>query len=277
MLIEDLSIPRRGLYRGMHSECQDMPHEMKTKNSIKILVVDDQPAMCSILRSALEADGHEISEATNKEGLIECLETTPIDLVTLDPKIGGEDGLKLAREIRIGRNIPIVIITDKGAPLDRAMGLEQGADDYIVKPFHPQEVLIRVRNVIRRYAAKAASHAVHPAADSGERYGFDSGVLDVARRELRTAAGELIDLTDVEFDLLSIFLRQRAFLLSRDQLMLSLNGRDWTPENRTIDGHVARLRRKIDSQGEAPQLIKSVRCVGYVFTGDVQILHEPSE
>lgn len=246
---------------------------MNSGSPIRILVVDDEPIVRSILRSGLEKEGYEVSEADNKTEILRCLEAGPIDLITLDLDLGGENGLLLAREVREQHNIPIVMITGKGDVFDRVAGLEQGADDYIVKPFHIREVLMRTRNVLRRYELESVAEDVgNSISIPVERYKFDGSVLDVLRRELKTLNGEIIDLTDAEFDLLSIFLKQPARILSRDELMRALNGRDWSPEDRTIDGHIARLRRKIDSRTEMPELIRSVRGVGYVFTGEVERL-----
>jgi len=246
---------------------------MNSKSPIRILVVDDEPAIRSILRRGLEKEGYEVSEASNKAELLRCLETGSIDLITLDLDLGGEDGLELAREARAQHNIPIVMITGKGDVFVRVAGMEQGADDYIVKPFHIQEVLMHARSVLRRYELESVAEDFDNFVGvPAERYKFDGCILDVPRRELKTADGETIDLTDAEFGLLSSFLRQPARILSRDELMHALKGRNWSPEDRTIDGHVARLRRKIDFRSEMPRLIKSVRGVGYVFTGDVEPL-----
>jgi two-component system OmpR family response regulator len=250
-----------------------MQYSMNAKSPIRILVVDDEPDIRSILRSGLENEGYEVSEAGNKAELLHCLQTVPIDLITLDLDLGGENGLELAREARAKRNIPIVMITGKAEVFDRVVGLEQGADDYIVKPFHIREVLLRARSVLRRYELESAAEDVNKSVSVlAERYEFDGCLLDVPRRELKSANGEIVDLTDAEFDLLSSFLRRPNRILSRDELMQALNGRNWSPEDRTIDGHVARLRRKIDCRSEIPRLIKSVRGVGYVFTGDVEPL-----
>ena len=246
---------------------------MNPDSPIRILVVDDEPAVRSILRSGLEREGYEVSEAGDKAEFLRCLETTPIDLITLDLDLDGENGLLLAREVRTQHNIPIIMITGKGDVFDRVAGLEQGADDYIIKPFHIREVLMRARSVLRRYELESVAEDVGSSVGvAAERYKFDDCILDVPRRELKSANGAIIDLTDAEFDLLLSFLRQPARILSRDELMRLLNGRDWSPEDRTIDGHIARLRRKIDSRTETPRLIKSVRGVGYVFTGDVERL-----
>lgn len=246
---------------------------INSESPIRILVVDDEPVIRSILRSGLENEGYEVSEAGNKRELLRCLETAPIDLITLDLDLDGVNGLQLAQEVRAQHNIPIIMITGKTDAFDRVAGLEQGADDYIVKPFHILEVLMRARSVLRRYELESVVEDIGNSVSAApERYKFDDCILDVPRRELKTASGETIDLTDAEFGLLASFLRQPARILSRDELMHALNGRDWSPEDRTIDGHVARLRRKIDSRSETPRLIKSVRGVGYVFTGDVEPL-----
>jgi two-component system, OmpR family, response regulator len=252
-----------------------MPQTMNPKSPIRILVVDDEPAIRSILRSGLEADSFLVSEAGGRGELLRCLETDAIDLITLDLDLGGEDGLQLVREVRAQRNVPIIMITGKGGPIDRVAGLERGADDYIVKPFHIREVRMRIRNVLRRYALESEARDGGDARNTpNERYEFEFGVLDVPRRELTSKSGNLIDLTDAEFGLLVIFLRRPARIMSRDELAALLSGRNWSPEDRSIDGYVARLRRKIDSQGEVPRLIKSVRGIGYVFTGDVQRLRD---
>jgi two-component system, OmpR family, response regulator len=181
--------------------------------------------------------------------------------------------LQLAREVRARRNVPIIMITGKGEPVDRVAGLEHGADDYIVKPFHIKEVRMRIQSVLRRYALETEVRSGGNAISTiEERYRFEIGTLDVQRRELISEGGDLIDLTDMEFGLLTIFLRRPARIMSRDELAALLNGRYWSPDDRSIDGHIARLRRKIDSQSDRSRLIKSVRGIGYVFTGDVHRL-----
>jgi DNA-binding response OmpR family regulator len=231
----------------------------------RILVVEDEAAVCAILREALEAEGFVVAEARNKAALFRSLEAEPVDLITLDLALGHDDGLELARQIRTLRNIPIVMITGSGDPFDRVVGLEHGADDYISKPFQIREVVLRIHSVLRRYHLEEIISK--PSAE--QRQGFGVGVLDPAKREVRKVDGTLLDLTESEFLLLEIFLRNPARVLSRDEIVQMLRGRDWSPLDRTIDGHVARLRRKIEPPGEAPTLIKSVRGVGYVFTAEV--------
>ena len=232
---------------------------------LRILVVDDEAAVCAILREAFEAEGFAVAEARNKAALFRTLEAESVDLITLDLALGHDDGLELARQIRALRNIPIVMITGRGAPFDRVVGLEHGADDYISKPFHIREVVLRIHSVLRRYHLEE----IIPKPSAEQQHAFVVGVLDPAKREVRKVDGTLLDLTESEFLLLETFLRNPARVLSRDEILQMLRGRDWSPLDRTIDGHVARLRRKIEPPGEAPTLIKSVRGVGYVFTGEV--------
>jgi len=215
-----------------------------------------------------------VSEAGNRVGMLSCLEKTPINLITLDLDLGGHDGLDLAREVRAKRNVPIIMITGKSGPLDRVAGLEKGADDYITKPFHIREVLIRIRTILRRYEPESSSSEDWVHAQGGdERYEFEGAILSSSTRALKASDGVTIDLTGMEFDLLLAFLRRPARVLTRDELMNLLKGQSWSPMDRTIDGHIARLRSKIEPRdSEAPRLIKSVRGVGYVFAAKVKRL-----
>ena len=232
---------------------------------IRILVVEDEVAVGAILCEAFQAEGFVVSEARDKAALFRSLETESVNLITLDLALGRDDGLELARQVRALRNVPIVMITGRGAPFDRVVGLEHGADDYISKPFHIREVVLRIHSVLRRYHLEE----IIPKPSVKQQHAFVVGVLDPAKREVRKVDGTLLDLTESEFLLLEIFLTNPARVLSRDEILQMLRGWDWSPLDRTIDGHVARLRRKIEPPGEAPTLIKSVRGVGYVFTGEV--------
>lgn len=233
---------------------------------IHILVVDDDDGVRAVLRQGLEADGFVVNEVRDRDGVFHALETSPVDLITLDLILGKEDGLRLSREIRSVRNVPIIIITGRGDPIDRVAGLEQGADDYITKPFHIREALLRVRNVLARYGGRAGSEPVR----APRRYAFEGNVLDPIKRELRAAQGELIELTETECGILELFLKFPGRVLSRDEIWRLLRGHKWSPLDRTIDVHVARLRRKVEPLGEEPKLIRSVRGVGYVFAGEVR-------
>jgi DNA-binding response OmpR family regulator len=189
--------------------------------------------------------------------------------VTLDLNLGGEDGLELARQIRAKNDVPIIMISGKGDTIDRVVGLELGADDYISKPFHLREVLARVRAVLRRYETGAASSGAAAETAASGRFRFEHWTLDTARRDLFSRDGAPQGLTTAEFNLLEILVSRPGRVLSRDNIMDLLKGADWSPVDRTIDNLVARLRRKVEPDPDAPRLIKTVRGVGYVFTPEV--------
>jgi len=239
---------------------------------VHVLVVDDEAEVRTLLRSGLEAEGFEVSEAGDGAALMALLEARPVDLITLDVRLSGEDGFALAREVRARHNVPIVMISGKGDMIDRVVGLELGADDYIAKPFHMREVLARIRAVLRRYAPVATEEVrAQRSPDTPLCYAFDGWTLDMGRRELKTPEGASCELTTAELNLLAILVERPGRVLSRDELMDLLKGHDWTPLDRSIDGLVARLRKKIE-RGECPQLVKTVRGVGYVFAGEVRRL-----
>ncbi len=244
--------------------------------SAHILIVDDEPAVRSVLRCGLEAEGFVVSEVGNAAELLRRIETDPVSLITLDLGLPDCEGLALVRRIRAKRNVPIIMITAWATPVDRASGLDHGADDYIVKPFLVREVLARVRSVLHRHELERRTRETAEGSGSAaECYAFDTGVLDMGRREV-TAAGAPLPLTDREFALLAIFLTHPAEVLSRDRFMHLLKGQPWSPMDRTIDGHVARLRRKIEPNADNPRLIRSVRGIGYVFTGNVRRVERTS-
>ena len=232
----------------------------------KILVVDDEDQIRSLLRNLLEREGFCVSEASSSAEALEILARETQSLVTLDINLAGEDGFALARDIRSRLDVPIIMISGKADEIDRIVGLELGADDYIVKPFNLREVLARVRAVLRRYEPRAV---VPPHPGGRTRVGFAGWQIDVEGRELRDPTGQVVDLTTAEFNLLTIFLERPKRVLSRDQLLDLLKGAEWSPFDRSIDTLIARLRKKIEADAERPGLIKTVRGVGYVFSVDV--------
>jgi two-component system OmpR family response regulator len=229
-----------------------------------ILIVDDDPKVRILLRRCFEGEGFTASDAKDGAELRACLERHPVALITLDLNLGKENGLDLAREIRRERNIPIIMLTGKGDAIDRVVGLELGADDYLAKPFELRELVARVRAVLRR------TNASEPPAPSGQRYAFEGWVFDASRRSLNRRDGEALELTTSEFNLLDAFVKRPHRVLSRDDLMDLLKGHDWSPLDRSIDNLVARLRKKIESDPDRPALIKTVRGVGYTFVADVK-------
>ena len=243
---------------------------MNHRAGANILIVDDDQSVRRVLADCLLPEGFAVFEAATGAEMLKELAARRIDLITLDLNLSGEDGLKLARDVRSRQNIPIVMITGKSDPIDRVVGLELGADDYIPKPFHMREVLARIRAVLRRYQPSGEPNTGGDAVPAnGDRLVFDGRSLDLVRRELKDAMGGVVELTTTEFDLLTLFLKAPGRVLSRDQIMDQLKGHDWSPLDRSIDSMVARLRRKIEPENETPKLIKTVRGVGYVFTAGV--------
>jgi two-component system OmpR family response regulator len=242
---------------------------MATK-AIHILVVDDEPEVRLLLRRCFEREGYAVVEADSGQQLFDALNRHSISLITLDLGLGGEDGLEIARRVRSQNNIPIVMISGKGDTIDRVVGLELGADDYITKPFQLREVLARIRAVLRRYEAGNSGAAAEPGENPAEIIRFDDWTLNMARRELVTTGGAVQELTTAELNLLELFVRRPGRVLSRDNIMDLLKGAEWSPVDRTIDNLVARLRKKIEADPETPRLIKTVRGIGYVFAGEVK-------
>jgi len=233
-----------------------------------VLVVDDDAQVRALLREMLEMEGFRVRECADGREVAAVLGRERVDLITLDLILEGEDGLAVARNIRAKWDVPIIMISAKRADIDRVVGLELGADDYISKPFNVREVLARVRAVLRR--CEGPAQKATPAVDCAEeKYLFDGWILDMAARELRGLDDRAIELTTMEFNLLGVLVRRPLRVFSRNGLMDALKGHDWTPLDRTIDGLIARLRRKIEPDPERPTLIKTVRGVGYVFAAPV--------
>lgn len=236
-----------------------------------ILIVDDEAGVRDLLRECFEMEGFSVSEAETGREIKKQLENGSVDLVTLDLNLGGENGFDLVREIRAINNVPIVMITGKGDMIDRVVGLEIGADDYIAKPFQLREVIARIRAVLRRYdnSPEVRNMAADACNEPDETYAFGDMVLNIPRRQLTLTDGSVRELTTAEFNLLAAFLQRARRVLSRDNIMDLLKGHDWSPMDRSIDALIVRLRRKIEPDPSTPIYIKTVRGVGYVFVADV--------
>jgi DNA-binding response OmpR family regulator len=239
---------------------------MVKESANHILIVEDDAKVRLLLRRCFEGEGYRVTEAGSGAEAVKLLGAGSFDLVTLDLNLPDGDGLTVGREIRTRSEVPIIMVTGKGDTIDRVVGLELGADDYIAKPFHVREVLARVRAVLRRAGSRPGGPDT---AAKDEVLTFEGWVLDVAKRELISPAGESCELTTSEFDLLKAFATHPKRVLSRDQIMDFLRGHDWSPVDRSIDNLVVRLRRKVEADPESPRLIKTVRGVGYTFAADV--------
>ncbi len=234
----------------------------------RILVVDDDPKIRSLLRTCFESDGFAVEEAEDSASVDAALEASPVDLITLDLNLDGENGLDIARDVRKARDIPIIMVTARDDVIDRVVGLELGADDYITKPFHVREMLARVRTVLRR-----SSNSAEPPMQASDSLRQAPGLLDLdgltLSLEQLTASdrhNHACELTTADFKLLKAFLDNPNRALSRDRLMDLIDGPDWSPLDRTIDNQVARLRRKIERDPAKPALIKTIRGIGYMLT-----------
>jgi two-component system OmpR family response regulator len=231
-----------------------------------ILVVDDQQEICDLVREYLAEEGFRVSTANDGAGLREEMARSPVDLVILDLVLRGEDGLQLARELRSQSEIGIIMLTGRGETVDRIIGLEMGADDYLPKPFHLRELLARVKSVLRR----AASRAAEKGNAQRSRARFSGWTLDLASRELLSPDGEEVRLTTGEFELLAAFVEHANQVLSRDRLLDLSRNREAGPFDRTIDVQVGRLRRKLADDPKNPAMIKTVRGGGYMFTPPIE-------
>jgi two-component system, OmpR family, response regulator len=240
---------------------------------LHVLVVDDEPRIRSMLRRYLVGEGFKVSDAGDGAAMRAALERETVHLVLLDLMMPGEDGLSLARYIRQHSEIPIIMLTGKGDLIDRVVGLEAGADDYITKPFELREVLARIRTVMRRAGPRSdptARLAKASEATDSEILVFEGWRLDVLKRELRRPTGEIVPLTGGEFELLRVLAGHPNRVLSRDQLMDLVKGREWAAYDRAIDTQIGRLRKKVEADPANPLLIKTVRGGGYVFTASVK-------
>ncbi|MEA3276749.1 MAG: response regulator [Pseudomonadota bacterium] len=229
-----------------------------TEQPTRILVVDDDADLRDLLTDYLRREGYEVAGVEDGTAMDAWLAEHSADLLILDLMLPGEDGLTLARRLRKDSQVPIVMLSARGDEVDRIVGLEVGADDYLAKPFNPRELLARIRAVLRRHAQPAASV-------SGEPLEFGPYRLDLARREL-SREGTPIPLTGGELDLLQVLVEHPNRVLDRDRLLDLLKGYERSPFDRSIDVQVARLRAKIEPDTKNPSYIRTVWGKGYLFT-----------
>jgi two-component system OmpR family response regulator len=234
-----------------------------TSEGATLLIVDDDAAIRRLLRRFLETEGFRILEAEGGAAFRARVADSVFDLALLDIGLAGENGFDLLKELRGTLASPVIFISGKGDVIDRVVGLELGADDYITKPFELREVLARIRTVLRR--ARPAATPAPGASRDPDVVIFAGWRFDRTRRAVTNPEGEPVELTTGEFNLLAAFIDSPNRPLTRDQLMDRVRGVDWTPLDRSIDAHVSRLRKKIEPDPRRPSLIKSVRGVGYVF------------
>jgi two-component system, OmpR family, response regulator len=227
----------------------------------RILIVDDDRDVRESMGEYLQGHGYEVALAEGGEAMRKAFAAGAPDVVLLDLNLPGEDGLSLARWLRAEHDVAIIMVTAAGEVVDRVVGLEVGADDYLAKPFDPRELRARLKSVLRRSrgAGKAAAKA------AGKRVKVGRCTLDLQTHQLFAADGEELPLTGMEFDLLRVFAERPNQVLSRDQLLTHTRNREWEPFDRSIDIRIARLRKKIEANPEKPRVLKTVRGAGYIF------------
>ena len=220
-----------------------------------------------MLAEYLDENGFRTVAAADGLAMWRALGDAHVDLVVLDLTLPGEDGLTLCRTLRARSSLPVIMLTARGAPLDRILGLEMGADDYLTKPFEPRELVARIRNVLRR------THALPPnlRPPEGKRMAFAGWILDLIARHLVSPQGTAVMLSGAEFRLLKALLEHPNRVLNRDQLLNFTKGRDADPFDRSVDLQISRLRQKLQEDAKAPVLIKTVRNEGYVLAAPVTV------
>ena len=237
--------------------------------SSHVLVVDDDAAIRDLVTQYLTENDFRVTAVATGSEMTQVLGKEAIDLIVLDLRLPGEDGLQLARKLRETSKIPIIMVTGRQEEADRVMGLELGADDYVTKPFSPRELLARIRSVLRRSQMAEPM----PGRDEGLRaYRFAGWELNVRTRRLTSPQGTRVELTNGEFSLLSSLLSAPERVLTRDQLLELSRVHSTEVYDRSIDVQILRLRRKIEADPANPQLIKTERGAGYRFSASVQVL-----
>ena len=242
-----------------------------------LLIVDDDREIRDLLSRFLRKHGFRVSVAVDGRDMRRALQDRAIDLIVLDLMLPGEDGLALCRRLRADSRVPVVMLTAMGEEIDRIVGLEMGADDYLAKPFNPRELLARIRAVLRRTGpGSGGANGGVPSRGTGDGESAEAPVrfagwqFDLDKRELISPDGVLVPLSGGEFALLATFIQHPQRVLSREQLLDFARGRDAQPFDRAIDVQVSRLRRKIESDPREPVLIKTVRGGGYLFAARVE-------
>ena len=243
-----------------------------TPPPVHIAVLDDEVDITTLLANYLAGHGYRVTQLHSGPGLMALMAADAPQLVLLDLGLRGEDGLAIARQLREHWRCGVVIITGRGDAVDKIVGLEVGADDYVTKPFDLRELLARIKAVLRRLVPDAPAPGPVPppaGAPSRERLCFAGLALDLAARRLVAADGSEVGLTGGEFELLSTLARHPGRVLSRDFLLEQTRGREAGPFDRTVDVQVGRLRRKIEPRPDSPEIIKSVRGAGYMLVPPV--------
>ena len=232
----------------------------------RILIVDDDPEIRRLLVDYMARNGFEPHSARDGREMVQMLDRHAIDLIVLDLTLPNTDGLTLCRDLRVRSSLPVLMLTARGEEADRIVGIEMGADDYLVKPFSPRELLARIKTILRR--TRALPPNLRP--DSQRCLMFAGWRLDTATRALTAPDGVVVSLSGGEYRLLRILLEHPNRVLNRDQLMELIHGKSAEPFDRTIDVQISRLRQRLRDENREPQLIRTVRGEGYVLATAVE-------
>lgn len=230
----------------------------------KILIVDDDELTRQVLSSYFENEGYDVLCATTAEEAEELLVLGTVDLILLDIRMPGKDGLTLTRELRVNNEVGIILVTGSQDEVDRLIGLECGADEYVTKPFNPREILARAKNLIRR--VRLCQQVKSSDNDDYILKAFDCWKLNPVRRQLIDEEQTTVQLTEGEFQLLKCLMDHVGQIMSRDQILDQIRNREWVPTDRTVDVLIGRLRRKLGDDSTNPRLILTVHGAGYLFT-----------
>jgi DNA-binding response OmpR family regulator len=244
-----------------------MPSVEATPAPVHVLAIDDDPSVRQMIADYLTDNDIQVTAVGSGKEIAEVMARDTIDLLILDLKLPGEDGMQIARNLRAESDVPIIMLTGRKDEADRVMGLELGADDYLTKPFSPRELLARIRALLRR---SRASETIADGLSRIRAYRFAGWELTVRLRRLKSPQGETVPTTNSEFNLLVAFLAAPQRVLSREQLLELSRLHDDEVYDRSVDVQVGRLRRKIEPKGTRTQLIRTERGAGYVFTAVVE-------
>ena len=237
-----------------------MSNEMKT-----ILVCDDEVDVREMLGEYLDKRGFRVLQAGNANEMRGVLDTGPVDAILLDVNMPGQDGLSALRDLRVESAVPVLMLTAAGDVIDRIIGLEMGCDDYLSKPVDLRELEARLKAVLRRRSDTPGPGETQAVARTAQ---FGRFVLDLDGARLHDADGQEIPITAMEFNLMKVFAENRGRVLNRDQILEQAHDRSWDPFDRSIDIRISRLRRKIEENPQKPQIIRTVRGIGYIYGGD---------
>ncbi|MCK3654834.1 DNA-binding response regulator [Pasteurellaceae bacterium Macca] len=234
----------------------------------QILIVEDEAVTRNTLKHIFEAEGYEVFEATDGNEMHQILETQAVHLIIMDINLPGKNGLMLARELRENTDIALMFLTGRDNEVDKILGLEIGADDYITKPFNPRELTIRARNLLQRTMSDKVKEQEGP--QDVECYRFNGWVLDVNSRSLINPEGEVIKLPRSEYRALQHFCQNPGKIQTRGDLLLKMTGRELKPHDRTVDVTIRRIRKHFEDHPNTPEIIVTIHGEGYRFCGDIE-------